>query len=220
MTLALTRRSAKFKDRAAAGRRLAAKLRSLNLSDAVVLGLPRGGVETASVVADSLQLPLGIIMVRKIGHPDNPEYAVGAISELGAEVFSNDIKSIDPAWLSLEIARQSQQIKSRRSKYKAASTTIDGKTAILVDDGIATGLSMEAAIKEARLRLANPIIVAVPVASLESLISLSKSADKIITLVNPTEANLSSVGAYYENFDEVSDNRVAKLLERGLKDND
>ena len=159
-------------------------------------------------------------MVRKIGHPDNPEYAVGAISELGAEVFSNDIKSIDPAWLSLEIARQSQQIKSRRSKYKAASTTIDGKTAILVDDGIATGLSMEAAIKEARLRLANPIIVAVPVASLESLISLSKSADKIITLVNPTEANLSSVGAYYENFDEVSDNRVAKLLERSLKDND
>ena len=100
MILALTRRSAKFKDRAAAGRRLAAKLRSLNLSDAVVLGLPRGGVETASVVADSLQLPLGIIVVRKIGHPDNPEYAVGAISELGAEVFSNDIKSIDPAWLS------------------------------------------------------------------------------------------------------------------------
>ena len=186
MTLALTRQSAKFKDRAAAGQRLAAKLRSLNLSDAVVLGLPRGGIETASVVADSLQLPLGIIMVRKIGYPDNPEYAVGAISELGAEVFSNDIKSIDPAWLSLEIARQSQQIKSRRSKYKAASTTIDGKTAILVDDGIATGLSMEAAIKEARLRLANPIIVAVPVASLEGLRHLSKSADKIIMLVNPT----------------------------------
>ncbi len=133
----------KFADRKDAGMRLAKALARYDSDDAVIYALPRGGVITAQEVAKQLELPLALVIARKIGHPDNEEYAVCAVTEEGEPVCdTHESHAVDPAWLTNAIARERKEAKRRRLAYDGPDIPATGKIAIIVDDGIATGLTM------------------------------------------------------------------------------
>lgn len=207
--------AAPFIDRVHAGEQLAERLTEYTSDDVVVLALPRGGVILGAEVARELEAPLGVVLVRKIGHPYNPEYAIGAVVD-GQEPMYNtaEVGNISDAWL-----RQAEQSaftlnEMRKKQYYGDGLnppTISGRTVILVDDGIATGLSMEAAIHAARDSGARTVIVAAPVAAAESLARIEDIADEVIVLLDPDEFR-GSVGNHYERFEEVTDQEVKALL--------
>lgn len=207
--------AAPFIDRVHAGEQLAERLAEHTSDDVVVLALPRGGVILGAEVARELEAPLGVVLVRKIGHPYNPEYAIGAVVD-GQEPMYNtaEVGNISDAWL-----RQAEQSaftlnEMRKKQYHGDGLnppTISGRTVILVDDGIATGLSMEAAIHAARDSGARTVIVAAPVAAPESLARIEDIADEVIVLLDPDEFR-GSVGNHYERFEEVTDQAVKALL--------
>ena len=159
-----------FRDRRDSGRQLGERLSSYAREEAVVLALPRGGVVLGHEIAQALGLPLGIVVTRKIGHPQNPEYAVCAIDESG-ELLCNDAeaRSIDVAWLREEGKRQQAEAQRRSKVYRQGMlpTAVRGKTVIITDDGIATGLTMRLAVRVVRAQKPKRIIVAVPVAPLD-----------------------------------------------------
>jgi len=204
-----------FKDRIDAGKKLAeAVLKYKGIKNVVVYALPRGGVVIGKEVAERLGCPLDTLIIKKIGHPSFEEYAIGAVSENGNAIFNEtELQNIDKKWLENEVEKKKAEAKLRRELYSKNSQPISskGKIAIIVDDGIATGLTMSAAIKEIKSNKPKKIIVAIPVAPKEIVDPIKKEVDGFISLSVP-EMYLGAVGEYYDNFDQVSDQEVIKLL--------
>jgi len=205
-----------FLDRRDAGERLAEDLRSLAGQDVVVLGIPRGGVEVAAVVAEQLGVPLDVVVPRKVGAPGNPELGLGAVAE-GVEVLDDRLISmlgVTDDYLRREIAAQQDEIRRREAAYRGNRPPVDlnGKVAVVIDDGVATGGTAAAAIQWARSRGANRVILAVPVAPAEILGRLGPEADELRILHMPEP--FYAVGQWYDEFGQVSDERVIELLSK------
>lgn len=206
----------KFIDRYDAGERLANRLKNMNIEKPVIFGLPRGGVIVASEVADALNAPLGVILVKKIGHPDNMEYAIGAMAEGHDAIWNeNEVALLGEAWIENAAKNAKKAIETRRNLYHSRGYTdpdVVGKTAILVDDGIATGLTFHAAVKGVYAMRPRRIIVAAPVAAPDSLLDLDEFVDDFVILENPDTFN-GSVSSHYEWFPEVEEDEVCLILE-------
>ena len=206
-----------FPDRISAGRLLTPLLERLRDRDPVILALPRGGVPVGVVVAEALGAPLDLILVRKIGAPYQPELAIGAIAEGREPLMELDADAIAtlgvrPSYVEAEKARQWRELERRRKAYRGSRPPLDleGRTAILVDDGIATGATMGVAIVAARQRGAKAVVVAVPVAPPEAVAELRALADEVVCVETPRM--LYGVGARYADFTQVSDEDVRDYL--------
>ncbi|MDP4038883.1 MAG: phosphoribosyltransferase family protein [bacterium] len=203
-----------FRDRTDAGQKLAKMLETYRDKDIVVYGLPRGGVVLANIVANLLHAPLDLVITRKIGHPFSPEYAIGAVSENSQPILNEqETLNIDRDWLKKEIANQRQEAKRRRNLYLKGRESIsaEGKTAIIIDDGIATGLTMFATIDELKKQKPKKIIVAIPVIPGDTYEKLKQLADEVMS-IKVDENFLGAVGAYYENFSQVEDDEVIAIM--------
>ncbi|MBC7643719.1 MAG: phosphoribosyltransferase [Thermoleophilia bacterium] len=208
---------ATFQTRVQAGKVLGRQLaRRLDLHDPVVYGLPRGGVVVANEVAEALNTPLDVVISRKIGAPGNPEYAIAAIDQDGnlTTPFAESPHSSSLLTKAIKRGAQLELAEARRRDrtYHARHGAIDpaGREVILVDDGIATGLTMDAAIRYMRRHGARRIIVAVPVASIEAIRSLQSLADKVFVLYAPS--GFRAVSQHYDDFDQVNDSEVLRVL--------
>jgi putative phosphoribosyl transferase len=212
-----------FADRADAGRRLAARLVRLAGTDIAVLALPRGGVAVGFEIAAALNAPLDLVLVRKIGAPGMPELAVAALVDAGGEVVrvvdervAGDA-GLPPAYLDREALRGESELARRRAVYVAARPPVPllGRTAIVVDDGIATGTTMRAALLAVRRRDPARLILAVPVAPAETLEALRSEVDEVVALETPED--FLAIGQFYEDFHQMSDGEVLALLERAAQ---
>ncbi len=206
-----------FPDRAAAGRALGTELQRRALEAPVVYALPRGGVPVAVEIAKTLSAPLDLLLVRKIGVPGHEEWAAGSIvdGERPDIILNSDVMQavgLSQADITQAAGRQLREIERRRAIYAPgrAPVSAKGKTAILVDDGVATGASMKAAIAAVRRRAPKRVVVAVPVASPETATELAALADEVVVLAAP--ANFRAVGLYYEDFHQLEDAEVVHLL--------
>lgn len=206
----------KFQDRTEAGKKLAEKLKNYNDSkDAIVIGLPRGGVITASQIAIKLHLPLDIIVPRKIGAPFSEELAIGAITEDGEAILNDELINnleIQSDYIEQQTKKEIVEAARRIKKYRDNKPSLDltNKIAILVDDGIATGFTMLAAINSAKAKNAKKIIVASPVIARDTLTQLKNKADDIIYLHIPLY--FGAVGEFYKTFDQTTDEEVIDIL--------
>ena len=204
-----------FTDRREAGRTLARLLMAYHGANAIVLALPRGGVPVAFEVARALHLPLDVFVVRKLGIPGHEEYAMGAIASGGVRVMNPDVDGLRiPREAIDEVTqRESRELARREMHYRGDRPPVDlaGQTAILVDDGLATGSTMRAAVRAVRQLQPSRIVVAVPVASPEACDALHGEADQVICAVTPHP--FVAVGAWYLRFDQTSDEEVRELLE-------
>lgn len=205
-----------FKDRADAGRKLAASLKRLNPADPVVICVPRGGVVVGAGVAEELGAPIDLVAPRKIGAPDNPEVAIGAVAQDGSTYLDGkmvDFLGLDSKTLDRLIEKEVREIERRITGYRGSAEYPDysGNTLILVDDGVATGYTMLAAAKFARKTL-NPgrLIIAIPVSPPETLELFGKVADDVVCLESP--ANFKAVGQFYLDFSQTTDREVLFLL--------
>lgn len=209
----------RFADRSDAGRRLAEALAGYAGEACVVYGLPRGGVVTAVEVARRLRAPLDLLITRKIGHPLVPEYAVAAVAGSGDVVRNEaEVAKLDPEWFRQEVKRQRAEAERRRERYLGGRPAPDaeGKTAILVDDGLATGLTMKAAILEAKRRRPRWTVVAVPVAPRDTVAALATLVDEVVCLHAPED--FEAIGQFYDRFEQVSDGEVLALLRAAAPD--
>ena len=209
----------RFRDRSDAGYRLAERLGELDTENAVVIALPRGGVPAGAIVAEELGLPLDVMLVRKVGAPLQPELAVGAVTDgdtmrltinkdIQAELGLSDGEIEDLA------RRQLPEIERRRETYyKGRSPTpLTGKTVIVVDDGVATGATVNSALRLIRAQQPARLILALPVAPADTIAKLEEHADEVVCLQTPSP--FYAVGAHYTDFAQVSDEEVIELLER------
>ena len=207
-----------YADRADAGRALAKALARLRAApDVIVLGLPRGGVPVAFEVAAALELPLDVLVVRKLGLPQQPELAMGAIASGGALVVNDDVvRYLGGRGEAFEAvrAREQAELERRERGYRGArpSLQMSGLTAIVVDDGLATGATMEAAVRALQSLGAHRVIVAVPVASAEARERIEAVADEVVCLATPEF--FSAVGQWYADFGQTEDDEVRDLLAR------
>ena len=207
-----------YADRADAGRALAISLAHLRAApDAIVLGLPRGGVPVAYEVARALELPLDVLVVRKLGLPQQPELAMGAIASGGALVVNDDVvRHLGNHGEAFEAvrAREQAELERRERDYRGARPPLElaERTAILVDDGLATGATMEAAVRALKSLGAGRVVVAVPVASREALERIEALADEVVCLAAPPF--FSAVGEWYADFGQTEDAEVRELLSR------
>lgn len=202
-----------YRNRSEGGAALAERLRTYAGGDTVVFGIPRGGVVTAREVADALDAPLELAIVRKIGSPGDEELALGAVTDKGETLFDERFaRTVDPEWLARETDRQIAEAKRRRRFYTGDQTplSVGGKTVVLVDDGLATGLTAIAAVLALRKLVPRRIIVAAPVASREAVERLRAVADEVVVDRCPTD--LVSVGQWYEEFPPVEDQEVLALM--------
>ncbi len=206
----------RFRDRQDAGRALAAKLADYaNRDDVLVLALPRGGVPVAAEVARSLEAPLDIVLVRKLGVPGSEELAFGAIASGGFRVLNTDVVTM--AGISREVietvaAREHRELERREHAYRAGRPPreIAGRTVLLVDDGVATGASIRVALRAVRAHGAARVIVAVPVGAASTLDELAAEADDVVTVLAP--GNLHAIGEWYDDFSQLTDPEVCALL--------
>ena len=204
-----------FKDRADAGVKLARALESYQHDDVVILAIPRGGVPVAVEVAHAIEAPLDILVVRKIAHPQQSVYPVGAVSDEGCLAMDPvEKESLDRAWLDEEVERQTGEAQSRRELYLAAreAVPIGGKTVIIIDDGIATGLTLKAAVLTARERYASQVVVAAPFAPRSVIEELEGHAD-VVVVVHESEHPEGAYSSSYEDFTPLADEEVIRLLE-------
>jgi putative phosphoribosyl transferase len=211
------RRRLTFADRAEAGRLLAERLATLELQAPLVLALPRGGVPVAAEIARALSAPLDVAFVRKIGAPEQPELAVGAIADGDEpEIVLNHklvhMLGLSEAYISAQAALELGAIERRRREYADLRPAIDvaGRAVVVVDDGVATGMTMQAALRHVKRRQPARLIAAAPVASREAVALLKREADTVVVLGNPRR--FGSVGSFYRDFGQVSDEEVAALL--------
>jgi putative phosphoribosyl transferase len=206
-----------FEDRSEAGRELLNELKKLSLQSPLILALPRGGVVIAAEISRFYKSPFDILLVRKIGAPFNPELAIGAVVE-GAppKAFLNDelvrVLKIDPKFIEDEKKRQIEEIKRQDQLYRAgrAQPQVAGQTVVLVDDGVATGASIRAALRGLRDDKPKRLVLAVPVAPPDTLKEIEKEVDDLICLCRPE--NFRAVGQFYRKFGQVSDDEVKRLL--------
>lgn len=204
-----------FRNRLEAGQKLAELLKKYKGQDVVVYALPRGGVVLGYEVAKELGAPLNLIITRKIGQLLQPEYAVCAVAEDGDLLCNEEERAaLDPQWLKTEIEKEQNEARRRRETYlgKKKIATAQGKIAIVIDDGIATGLTMLLAIDEVKHENPKEIIVAVPVVPMDVAEKIKQKTDKLVALDIPV-FYAGAVGAYYDEFPQVEDEEVSKLLE-------
>jgi putative phosphoribosyl transferase len=211
-------RGIRFSDRRDAGRQLAALLEPYRAEQPVVVGLPRGGVPVAAEVARALGAPLDVAVVRKIGAPRNAEYAIGAVAEGGVHVLGDRhgrSADLTTGELGALIARAERELEERLQRYRGARPPVElsGRTAIVVDDGLATGRSALAAVRSLRQRGAARVVLAAPVASQQAAQLLAEAADEVVCVQIPPD--LWAVGSWYADFRATTDEEVALLLESG-----
>ncbi len=200
-----------FKNRYEAAKLLAQKLEKYKNKDGIVLAVPRGGVPIGYVVAKELGLPLEIILSKKIGHPYNPEYAIGSVSLHGV-IINDNLIDVSMDYIHKEADRILKVLKEKFKLYMGdrKPTDVKNKTVIIVDDGIATGSTILATIDAIKKSNPKEIIIAIPVAPPTAVNKLSKSVDELICLLIPE--NFMGVGQFYYNFTQVSDEEVIELL--------
>lgn len=203
-----------FRDRKEAGRLLAKKLLSYEVENPVVFAIPRGGVIVAYEVAKELNCPLTLVIPRKIGAPYNPELAIGAIAPDGQMILNEElVKSLEVSedFLQKESEKQVKESERRQRVYGVQEfENLQGKTAIVVDDGIATGYTALAAVRYLETKKPEKVILAVPVAPPETVNWLKREVDEVVVLDTPVW--FSAVGQFYENFEQVSDEEVLAVL--------
>lgn len=205
-----------FADRIDAGERLAKGLAHLAGSECVVLAIPRGGVIVGEVIARELGAPLDVVVPRKIGAPGNPELAIGAVAP-GIRVLDPRMVGalgVTDRYLDREIAEQEAEIERRQRAYRGGRPPrpVEGRVAIVVDDGVATGSTAVAALRWARARGAERVVLAVPVAPPQSLERLRAEADEVVVLETPQP--FLAVGEWYRDFDQTTDEQVVSALAR------
>ena len=205
-----------FKNRTEAGQALATRLTSFaNRTDVLVLALPRGGVPVAAEVAKKLNAPLDVFVVRKLGLPDHPELAMGAIATGGVRVINRDVVDglqIPELVIDAVAAQEQEELARRQQAYRddLPAPRVRGKTVILVDDGIATGSTMFAAVAALRQLGAGRIVVAAPVIARSTFYEIHNAADEVAAVIAPEE--FYGVGQWYEDFSQTSDEEVHQLL--------
>lgn len=209
--------SQRFEDRPDAGQQLARELEKFHATGPLVLGLPRGGVVIGAEVARALGCELDVLLVKKLRCPDNPELAIGALSESGHRYVNNELVrmfEVEPSYLEAEICARAAEIREQQRLYRAVKPRIApaGRVAILVDDGLATGATMIAAAQATALERPTRLIVAVPVGSPESVRTLreTEQVDEVICLQVPEY--FEGVGQFYQDFAQVEDEEVVKIL--------
>jgi len=207
-----------FRDREDAGHRLAERLTGLELHRPVVLALPRGGVPVAAPVAAALGAPLDVFVARKVGAPGHPEFGIGAIAEGSDEVVSSADAArvgVSPKQMDSLAAAQREELERRVRRYRGDRELpeLDDRDVVLVDDGLATGVTAEAALRSLRRLGARRLVLAIPVCAPDSAERLMSVADTVLCLECPP--NFAAVGYWYENFDQTTDDEVLALLDRG-----
>lgn len=201
-----------FRDRIDAGEQLADLISSKIAKDTIILALPRGGVPLGIAISKRTSASLDLILAKKIGHPSHPEFAIGALAEDGEPIVNEEI-TLNSDWLANEVVKINNQIKKRRKLYEdlVVRQSLKNKVVLIVDDGIATGMTMFAAIKAVKTLKASKILVAVPVIPKDTYNHLKKEVDEVFAIDVP-ERFLGAVGAYYQNFPQISDDEVIKML--------
>ena len=207
-----------FRDRTAAGEELAAEVERRGVGADIVVAIPRGGLPLGRAVADSLDLPLDIVVAKKIGAPGNPEYAIGAVATDGS-VWRNEAafqgSRVDEEYFEQQRQVEAENAREKADRYRTASTepNFAGKRVLVVDDGVATGSTMRACIQRLRNADAARIIVAVPVGPPDSIDELRDMADEVVCLETPS--SFGGVGQFYADFAQVSDEEAIEYLEEG-----
>ena len=204
-----------FTDRVDAGNRLASALSNFSGKKGIVLAIPRGGVVVGFEVAKALNLPLDVIIPRKIGAPDNPELAIGAVAEDGTAILDNQLVAylgVSREYIKEESERQKQEIGRRLKTYRQNTSypNLKGFDVIVVDDGIATGSTMKAALASVKNRGAASVTVAIPVGPPSTIEELEKIADRVVCLYTPEY--FQAIGQFYSDFKQTEDDEVIKLL--------
>jgi len=208
--------SALFKNREEAGRKLAGALREFKGKDVVVLGIPRGGVVVANEVAKALGAPLDIVVTRKIEAPGEPEYALGAVTQEGDVIMDRQAAEslgASPAYLDEQVRKKREEVKERMQRLRgdAPYPRIEGKVVVIVDDGIATGSSVSAAVMSVKKRKPKEVIVAVPVAPADAIEMLAGEGARVVCLETP--GPFLAIGEFYGDFDQVEDLEVKRILD-------
>lgn len=204
-----------FADRVDAGRRLASALKALVGKDAIVLAIPRGGVVVGYEVASALDLPLDVIIPRKIGAPGNPELAIGAMTEDGTVLLDERLVmhlQVSEDYIQKESETQKLEIQRRLKLYRGdiPYPILENRHVILVDDGIATGSTMKAALASVRNRRAKTVLIAIPVGPPSTIRELEREADHVVCLHTPE--SFYAIGQFYQDFTQTQDEEVARLL--------
>jgi putative phosphoribosyl transferase len=207
----------RFKNRDDAAKQLAGRLAAYKGQNPLILGVPRGAVPMARTIADALEGELDVVLVRKLRAPGQPELAIGAVDEAGTVLKSRYFDVADEAYVRDEVRAQQGVIRARREMYTRAQKAIDptGRIVVIVDDGIATGSSMLAAIRSVRARKPRKLIVAIGVAPAQSLRQIEAEADEVVCLYAP--ADFFAVGQFFDDFSEVTDDMVVTALSRATR---
>ncbi|MDG6952783.1 MAG: phosphoribosyltransferase [Nitrososphaerota archaeon] len=205
-----------YKDRADAGKRLAGALLHLRGEDLVVLGIPRGGVVVANEVAKTLDAPLDVVVTKKIEAPGEPEYALGAVTQEGEVMMDRQAAEslgASAAYLDYQIRLKREEVKDRMQKLRGSAPypRLEGKVVVIVDDGIATGSSVSAAVMSVKKRGPKDVIVAVPVAPADAVQALSEDGTKVVCVSTP--GPFLAIGEFYEDFGQVEDIEVKRILD-------
>ena len=206
-----------FRDRAEAGRKLAAALKEFKGRNLIVLGLPRGGVIVADEVAKALGAPLDIVVTRKIGAPGEPEYALGAVTQEGDVIMDRQAAEslgVSQEYLDDQVKKKREEVKERMKRFRGGAPypDLEGKVVIIVDDGIATGSSVGAAVMSVKKRKPKEIVVAVPVAPKDAVETLTGNEYRVVCLETP--GPFLAIGEFYGVFDQVEDEEVKQVLDK------
>jgi len=210
-----------FANRVEAGKRLASALKNAALKNAIVLAIPRGGVVVGYEIAKVLNLPLDLIIPRKIGAPDNPELAIGAMTEDGTIILDDDVLAylgVPQDYIKAESTRQKHEIERRLKLYRQSEPypSLKGLDVIIVDDGIATGSTMKAALASVKNKGARSVTVAIPVGPPSTIKELKKQADRVVCLYTPEY--FSAIGQFYTDFTQITDDEVIQILKESRQE--